>query len=259
MNSYWWTGVDRWNDTVVSNFGDELAPLILGQFAGINVSWSEPANAQIITVGSVIDVLPQTGWTGVVAGAGKLLATTTTDLTQATVVGLRGPLTLEGLKLKREHRHNLVLGDPALLVPDFVTVQRDATVLGCVPHISDTELYPREVARANRDHYTPPVLIDPSDNPLDVVAAIGGCQKIISSSLHGIVVADAFGIPRRAESFSEMTTNPHQGADFKFRDYSESIGLSVEWGTLQQANHNRIEAMQCDLFDMLRSVQHLCG
>ena len=258
MRTYYWNGIDQWHNAIISNFGDELAPLILTHFAGIQTTWSEPAEAEIVTVGSVLDVLPQHGWTGIVAGAGKLLATTVTDLTAATVLGLRGPLTLEGLKLKREHRHHLVLGDPALLCPDFVTVQRDTTVLGCVPHLSDTELYPREVARAERDHYTPPVLIDPTGNPLDVVAAIGSCQKIISSSLHGLVVADAFNIPRRAEYFPEMFTNKWQGGLFKFNDYSESIGLPIEFGTLQQANHNRIEAMQFELFQMLQSLHHHC-
>lgn len=258
MNSYWWTGIDNWNDTVVSNFGDLLAPLILGHFAGIQTTWTKPAEAEIVTVGSILDVLPQAGWTGVVAGAGKLLSTTTTDLTQANVIGLRGPLTLEGLKIKREHRHHLVLGDPALLAPDFVTVQRDSTVLGCVPHVSDTELYPREVARSERDHYTPPILIDPSGSPLDVVAAIGSCQKIITSSLHGAVVADAFNIPRRVEYFPEMFTNPHQGGLLKFNDHSAAIGLPIEFGTLQQANHNRIEAMQFELFQMLQSLHHHC-
>ena len=258
MNIYWWIGTDEWGNPPVSNWGDLLAPVVLSHFANITTTWSEPAQAEIVGIGSVLDVLPQSGWWGIVAGSGKLLESTATDLTQANVVGLRGPLTLENLKVRREHRHHLVLGDPALLASDMVNATPDKYPLGCLPHISDTELYPRELARAREQHYPEPTLIDPTGDPLQVVAMIGSCRKLISSSLHGLVVADAWGVPRRAERFAQMDTNPHQGSDFKFRDYGASIGQPIEFGTLQSPKSNVIERMQCDIFDMYRSLQPHC-
>ncbi len=38
-------------------------------------------------------------------------------------------------------------------------------------------------------------LIDPRDDPLTVMAAIGKCRVIMSESLHGVIVADALRVP----------------------------------------------------------------
>ena len=101
------------------------------------------------------------------------------------------------------------------------------------------------------------MLIDPTGDPLNVLRLIGSCTKVISSSLHGLIVADAFGIPRRAERFAGMEANRHEGGDFKFRDYGASIGQPIEFGTLQEASRTKIEQMQYSLFDMFRRVAGL--
>ena len=239
------------------NFGDLLSPLLLEHFAQCQVFHADPVIANVVSTGSVLDLLPIQGWDGIVAGSGKLLEETALDLTKARVFGLRGPLTLDAMKLTRMDRMNMVLGDPGLLAPEMVNVERDKYPLGCIPHVSDTELYIRELVRSQRDHYVEPMLIDPTGDPQDVLRLIGSCTKVISSSLHGLIVADAFGIPRRAERFAGMEANRHEGGDFKFRDYSESIGMPIEFGTLQEAPHVKIEQMQYDLFDMFQGVAGL--
>jgi pyruvyltransferase len=239
----------------VPNFGDALAPLLLQHFAGIQTTWSEPDDCDIVTIGSPLDMLPQAGWRGTVVGSGKLMAETEIDLTAAVVLGLRGPLTLRDVKVSSTDAANVVIGDPGLLAKELVNAERNQHHLGCVPHCSDTELFDREVALARHGHYPEPILIDPAGNPLEVVQTIGSCRKIITSSLHGIIVADAFGIPRRAEMFAEMTTNKWQGGDFKFLDYGESIGQPIEWGTLQEAPQHQIERMQYAMFDMFTSLK----
>lgn len=236
------------------NFGDLLSPLLLKHFAQLkNVEHASPTEADIVCVGSVLDVLPQKGWRGVVAGSGKLHKETRTDLTDAHVMGLRGFLTLADVTLRPVDRRNIVIGDPGLLVTELVNPNRGRYPLGCVPHVTDTELFPRELARARREHYAEPLLIDPAGDPLTIITQIASCQKIISSSLHGVITADAFGIPRRTERFPAMF-NRYEGGDFKFADYGSSINQSVQIGVLQEAPRNRVEQLQYELFGMLESV-----
>src|ERR1035437_9995601 len=188
IRAFWWRGEP--------NFGDLLCPILLENFSGVSVGWSDPADAEIVSTGSVLDMLPQSGYSGIVAGSGKLLEETATDLTQATVFGLRGTLTLDAVKLTRHDRRNITIGDPGLLVSDLVNVEPDLYDLGCIPHITDLELFEREVSRARTHNYPEPIFINPAADPLDVIRLIGSCRKIISSSLHGIITADAWGIPR---------------------------------------------------------------
>ena len=50
------------------------------------------------------------------------------------------------------------------------------------------------------------------------------CENIASSSLHGLIVSDAYGIP----SIWIKLSNNIIGNDFKFYDYLESIRLLYE-------------------------------
>src|SRR5581483_6811440 len=121
----------------------------------------------------------------------------------ARVVALRGKLTADSVKgLKGP----VVLGDPGLLMPDFVEQPLAKYELGVLPHWSDHEL-------AGRFSYGQ--ILDVRDPPEKVAQEISRCKRLISSSLHGLIVADAFGIPRQAEFFP----NAHnKGGDFKYRD-----------------------------------------
>jgi pyruvyltransferase len=239
-----------------NNFGDLLAPLLLKHFSLIETDWAPPESAEIVCAGSVLDVVPD-GWEGTVLGSGMLHGRPR-DLSRATVLGLRGPLTAKACKTG----HNgFVLGDPGLLASELVTT-RPIYELGLVPHWTDTELFAREDARSIRDHYARPRLIDPTRPLMEVISEIGSCRKIISSSLHGIIVADSFGIPRRAERFPHMDDphhSKHEGSDFKFDDYSSSIEMPIEWGKLQEADSNKVQRIMYELFDVFQDLAGLYG
>jgi len=63
------------------------------------------------------------------------------------------------------------------------------------------------------------MVIDPMREPEIVVKELTSCKLILSSSLHGLVVADSFGIPNAHLEFAEL-----EEGNFKFEDYFSGIG-----------------------------------
>jgi len=229
--AYWWIGR--------SNFGDLLTPLLLDYHADVKVEWADPARADVVCVGSVLEHLPP-NWPGVVAGAGKLREESEICLPRARILGLRGPLSARGL------RGDFAFGDPALLANELVQVEKRYE-LGLVPHWSDRQLETRF------GEYKPRI-IRVTDDPLWVLKEIGRCRKIVSSSLHGIIVADAFGIPRRIETCPTVT---REGGDFKFRDHNAAVGVPHEIGKTQQAHRFRVQNCQHQVWDVRQEVGQL--
>jgi pyruvyltransferase len=227
--AYWWKGHP--------NFGDMLTFLLMERFADTTVEWAPAQEANIFAVGSILEAIPS-GWRGIVAGSGRLFEQSTLHLEDAIILGLRGPLSAKGVK------GDYAIGDPGLLADELVTVDKEYN-LGLVPHWSDT------VLETQFGQYNPRI-IRPEGDPLEVIREIGRCRKIVSSSLHGLIVADAFGIPRRIELVGAKFIK--EGGDFKFRDYHASIGMPFTVGVLQEAPRYNVQDRQSELYDMLASL-----
>lgn len=230
---YWWKGVP--------NFGDALTPALLRRFSRLEAEYSPIRDAQLVSTGSVLEHIPPF-WSGCIVGSGRLRENSRLSLGSGspTVMAIRGPLSARGIK------GTFALGDPGLLADELVTVETKRYALGIVPHWSDTELAtdPR-FARYN------PKIIDPRGDPLDVIRTIGECRKIVASSLHGIIVADAFGIPRRFEYTPRFD---REGGTFKFRDYSASIRTPFQPGVTMEANRFHVEDRKHELYDVFRAL-----
>jgi pyruvyltransferase len=224
VSTYWWRARP--------NFGDALAPLLLRRFSHHEPVWADRDSAELFTIGSVLEGARN----AVVLGSGKLYEETVPSDTNR-YLAVRGPLTgVDG-----------TYGDPGLLAPELVTVGRKTHQLGLVPHWSDRQLFidPR-FTKYN------PMLIDPAQDPLDVVRQIGSCHKIVTSSLHGAVIADAFNIPRRTEIAPRLQSA--EGGMFKFRDYNMSVGVESKWGVTQRASLQDVETIQHLLYDIYQEL-----
>jgi pyruvyltransferase len=233
-----------WNQK--KNFGDQLGPLLLKKFSHLDSELIKPSEAQLILIGSILEHIPE-DWKGVIAGVGKLHESTKLNFPNAKILALRGPLSAKDIK------GDFVLGDMGLLADELVPEQDKIYELGIVPHWSDTELEHNPIF--TKYH---PKIIRVDDDPLKVIKEIGQCKKIVSSSLHGIILADAFNIPRRIEIAPRMLTHPqHEGGIFKWKDYSASIGIKLQIGLTQHIDKNIIINKKHELFDVLEEIANI--
>jgi pyruvyltransferase len=234
--AYWWRDYPNW--------GDRLAPHLLRHFAHFHdIEWASMHDADVFTIGSILEHIPPEQ-EGFVLGSGRL--NLKRDLTlnpNLHIMGLRGPLSAQYWP-----HGDIVIGDPGLLADELVGPQSRTYDLGIVPHWSDKEL-----AHDTRfvGHKWSTIVINPKDDPLTVVKQIGSCHKIVSSSLHGLIVADAFGIPRR---FEQTERFDKEGGLFKFEDYSASIGAPFAVGELIRANIHMVGDRKDALWDAYREL-----
>jgi len=91
--------------------------------------------------------------------------------------------------------------------------------MGIIPHVVDQQ---HPVIQEIRDKYADEILIIDLahyERWTDVIDQICSCEKILSSSLHGIIVSDAYQIPN---CWIELT-GKISGGYFKYHDYASSV------------------------------------
>lgn len=91
--------------------------------------------------------------------------------------------------------------------------------LGIIPHVADQQ---HPVIREIKEKYADEILvIDLAryERWTDVIDQICSCERILSSSLHGLIVSDAYQIPN---CWVELT-GKIIGGHFKFFDYASSV------------------------------------
>lgn len=125
------------------------------------------------------------------------------------------------------------VGDAALLLPQFYTPRYDLprVQLGIIPHYTEWDEPFFQDAR-NWDDVR---IIDITGAIEDVVEQIVSCDRIASSSLHGIICSDAYGVPA---IWLRVSGKP-VGDGFKFLDYLSSVGRKEEGPLPVDANTPR--------------------
>lgn len=226
MRAFW--------DESAGNFGDVLGPLILERLAGIRLEWSRPEDAELFAIGSIAEAIPP-GYRGWILGTGAMFSEARLDLRWSRCLALRGPLTLDRARLNEPPT---LLADLGLLASMLVAKPLDPDVdVGVMPHYAD-----RRRLAAGRH-------IDPLRPPLEVLAEIARCRQLVTSSLHGLVAADAFGIP------SVWMPSPRVlGDGYKFRDYAASFGQTIIAGVERRAPDALVVEKQQRLLELLGTI-----
>lgn len=197
----WWS-----KGPAPGNFGDILTPFL---FDYLNIKYTyTPVNlADSICIGSIAKFAKKGT---IVLGSGTIRKE---DFLNPDAIWrfVRGPLTRD-IVLSNGGECPDVYGDPALLLPLFCQPEEKKYELGIVPHYVDYN----EIVKLYPNHYVINLL---NPNPIEVAKQISSCKKIISSSLHGIIAAHAYGIPAAWVEFS----NKLYGDGIKFYDYYKSV------------------------------------
>lgn len=81
------------------------------------------------------------------------------------------------------------------------------------------------------------ILIDVKDDPMKVVREIASCECVLSSSLHGLILADSFHIP----NLHMIVTDALLGDGFKFDDYYSAYGMEHPYVSASEAEKIEIE------------------
>lgn len=217
------------------NFGDELSPLVLEAATGKKVKWARPESAEAVAIGSVLELYGYRGRGAVVWGSGLRQAPCANEGEIVAdrlgpVLAVRGPRTADALGSKAIHAAQ---GDPGVLAPMLIGSRSGAisrpTVV--IPHFRvfatrDGLSHLRECKKRGL------TVLPPTLHPIEMASSIRDAAFVLTSSLHGLILAHAFGVPAQLVTFTQAA---QQEPDFKYRDYLASVSGAYSSVRIQDA------------------------
>lgn len=216
------------------NFGDELNTMIANRlmelfdvkmnFVDLSIKkWRKRTveGKKFSFIGSIMHHLPD-GVDVIGTGVNPLLSSNVNhDNIKFTILGLRGELSKNFMKERGFDVSNVVLGDPALLIPRLFPEWSTAppgTGVGFIPHFNDIKECNKKM-KTYRDLDIE--VCYPNQRASDVIEFILSKKVIISSSLHGIIVAEMLN---RDTRWVIMDGSSQSEGEFKYHDYFSATG-----------------------------------
>lgn len=210
------------------NFGDDLNYFMLRELTGRQiVNYKDLYIREVIhycCIGSILNSLANKY--SIVWGAGFISETMGLLEKPLKICAVRGKLTRQRL-ISLGIECPPVYGDPALLLP-FVytpigfTPKRSCFHIGIIPHVDElNEPIINRLVMQYKDTFV--IKFSKYKDWHDVINKICQCDFIISSSLHGIIISDAYNIPNIWAEFSDNIRWQY----FKFRDYYSAVRETI--------------------------------
>ncbi len=235
--------------TSIENYGDILSPYIINKLSGleiqqknlfisfkylfkrfikniINLNFTEnkkilfPFEKNLLAIGSILKGCNKKSsvWgSGFMRDSEKCVG--------GNIIAVRGKYTYQSLlKQQQKNPHikinkECVFGDPALLLPLILKLEKkDIHNIGIIPHFSEYSYFKNKYSENIK-------IINLQSNDIEsVTKEIISCKYILSSSLHGIIVAHAYGIPAIWIEHTGLELNTN---GFKFKDYFSSANIDI--------------------------------
>jgi len=194
-------------------FGDQLSPWLVARMTGREVAFADFKKPHYLVIGSLLN---RANPRSLVWGAGAFGTEDGSDFEPAaTYYSVRGPLSRVRL-LTQGIDCPEVYGDPALLAPAYFAPRVPKSYrYGIVARWSERRWHEAELGPGVR-------LIDLRTNDVEgVIEAMLSCRRIVTGSLHGLILADAYGIPS-----AWVRTGTAHGGQYKFYDYFATVQKS---------------------------------
>ncbi len=197
-----------------NNVGDKLSPYILKKIFNVDCEFSNNKR-KMLAIGSILSHATEGDY---IWGSGLISPKHLPKSRDLNVLALRGPLTRKyledyGVKINK----NIPYGDPALLLPRvYFPKKLEKVKEGIVPHYTDLNWAKKSFK--DRVLKGEVKIIDPRLPIEEFVDELFSCEMVFSSSLHGLIIADAYNIPNKRVVFGNRLI----GGDFKFNDYEQS-------------------------------------
>ena len=243
---FWWNEI-KIQKKSKENYGDLLGKYLVEKISQKKVVWAKPSTFSIfnffspiyVTIGSILTHVTSNC---IVWGSG--IVSKDYPIKKAKFLAVRGPQTRKHL-ISQGYDVPEIYGDPALLLPKYYNPKiKKEFKIGVIPHYTDYKkvepFYKNEASI---------LLINLMTNDVEQTTnQFLKCEKIVSSSLHGVIVAHAYSIPAVWQKFS----NNIFGDDIKYQDYFESVEIPNY--TLQTKENKMTFEELLSLFDIVESL-----
>jgi pyruvyltransferase len=234
---------ENWGDDINYYFLREIIKRPILIYNGISLAFRLKLKNYLV-IGSTIDMLCKENTE--VWGAGIIYGEQVLKIKPKKVYAVRGPLTRKVL-LNNGVDCPAVYGDPALLISKYYypSIKKNYK-FGIIPHIINIDYVKRMtvngISICERDDF---LVIDLGkyDGWKDIVDKVLSCETILSGSLHGLIISEAYTIPNLWIEFGE----PLVGGHFKFHDFFLSIGRDRETSYVINGNELQIVDIQKEL------------
>ena len=238
VHMYYWFGSGR---DRFGNWGDILGPVIVQKLSRIKVVFADRKTKVFpifYGIGSILTQAMDDGRSLFTWGSGLIKCPNAKELQIMSFdekldhqyFSVRGPETQMAM-LALRGVFPRVSKDPGLLISSiFPLEKKQPTKICIIPHYVDHSIVTKALNDNSGKQKSQIKIIQISSNANDfskfaehVPTEVLNCKKVLSSSLHGLIVSHSYGIPGAIISLSDKIV----GGDFKYRDYYESIGIYI--------------------------------
>lgn len=234
-----------------NNYGDDLSPYLISRLSNDSIRFSKPFSIKrliidilimgrdlaffkgfhnfsfsytlssplLLSVGSIISLAKKncSVW-----GSGIHYKEDPINI-YAKIKAVRGPLTLERLiALGYQKIENIAIGDPALLLPLIYTPSsKKKYKIGIILHNNDLAYISSILKNSKLKNAILLISLKTKHKSVEEITdEICSCEMILSTSLHGLIVPHAYGIPAL-----RIKKHKIHGDGVKFTDYFQSVGI----------------------------------
>lgn len=240
----------------VNNMGDNLNSVIIEKCFGYNVLRSSYVNATISGIGSCLGELTYDNnkkknlkkfissiffpkiyvW-----GTGFLEYENTPRkfFKKNTIISaVRGELTKKRVEKMLGIELSVPMADAGILASYLLDEMPEKEYdVGIIAHFREKD-HPKFAELTKK--FKKSIFIDVQDDPINVTKKIAKCGVILSSSLHGIIIADSLNIPNK----HIVVTDKLLGDGYKFDDYYSAYGLKHEFIDLNKEDVDNLDIIR---------------